>query len=178
MSEDTVTKAAGLSEDGFYRYWLSRTWNDAVNPLPIVMLNPSTADAEVDDPTINKCMKYARRENYGGIYVVNLFAYRATQPSLLATTRDPVGPENDARLFGTLQAAQGAGCQVLCGWGANPLAKDRAETFLQMALEADVDLRCLAVTKFGAPQHPLYCLDAQEFVQYGYNPKEGASLQA
>jgi len=167
---DDVAKTAVISDDGKYRYQLSRIWDEACNPLPIIMLNPSTADHEVDDPTILKCMKYARRDGFGGIIVVNLFALRATRPAALRLEADPVGPENDLRIMDVFDASTRFGVPVLCGWGADDFAAARGEAVLQRAAHMGVDLRCLAVTKFGAPKHPLYCLDAQPLVPYGLNP--------
>ena len=71
---------AVVSDDGLYRYILTRTWDRSLPALVFCMLNPSTADATVDDPTIRKCIGFAQRLGYGGIIVVNLFAYRATKP--------------------------------------------------------------------------------------------------
>lgn len=93
--EREVATTAGISECGTYRYWLCREWSPGLDSLVWLMLNPSTADATQDDPTIRRCMGFARRWGYGGITVVNLYAYRATNPRDLLTAADPVGPEND-----------------------------------------------------------------------------------
>src|SRR3989449_11540410 len=111
---------ACFSRCGTYRYALWRRW--AAGPQVLfVMLNPSTADAQRDDPTIRRCIGFARRWGCGGIEVVNLFALRATDPRRLRYTRDPVGPENVAHL------ARAAGRASLVGaaWGADPAARSR-----------------------------------------------------
>lgn len=95
---EQITKAAQLSDCGTYRYRLSRHWDVTRAALVYVMLNPSTADAEVDDQTIKRCMHYARREEFGGIEVLNLYALRSPYPAALWAHPDPVGPENDAHL--------------------------------------------------------------------------------
>ncbi|MEG8045721.1 DUF1643 domain-containing protein [Sphingomonas aerolata] len=80
---------------GTFRYWLARQRMDGAPRLPIIMLNLSTADAENDDPTIRRCIAFARREGFGGIHVFNLFAFRATSPDDMRAAADPVGPLND-----------------------------------------------------------------------------------
>jgi hypothetical protein len=87
---EDVRKGADLSPDGVYRYSLSRSWDFRGGNLNIIMLNPSTADHEVDDPTITRCVERAKRLGFGGLVVTNLFAFRATYPVDLASARDPV----------------------------------------------------------------------------------------
>ena len=104
---------AVISECGRYRYSLLREWNAGRPRLCIVMLNPSTADANKDDPTIRRCIGFARRDGYGSIVVVNVAAFRATKPKDMLMAADPVGPENDAALwFGAMQSEA-----VLVAWG-------------------------------------------------------------
>jgi len=97
MTDLLLQRGAVISPCGLYRYSLTRTWSAAL-PLPFVMLNPSTADADIDDPTIRRCMAFARREHAGGIIVANVFAYRATSPADLWKATDPFGPWNDDTL--------------------------------------------------------------------------------
>jgi hypothetical protein len=86
-------RGALLSECGQYRYRLWRLW-DALAPVMVwVLLNPSTADADTDDPTVRKCVGFARAHRYGGVVLVNLFAWRATDPKQLRIVNDPVGPK-------------------------------------------------------------------------------------
>ncbi len=101
-----------------YRYWLER--DKGSNPLVFVMLNPSTADAELDDPTIRRCRRFAADNGYTGIVVVNLYAYRATKPKDLFSADDPIGQEND-NYISTAALIN----DVCCAWGANA-DKDRA----------------------------------------------------
>lgn len=151
--EDAVVgRSAQISEDGAYRYRLTRRW--AAGPLvPFVMLNPSTADAEVDDPTIRRCVGFARQLGAGGLLVVNLYAYRATKPADLFRAEDPVGPDNDEVLLETAWDADLAGGILIAAWGANA-RPDRVEHVL--ALTDGVPWRALGVTAAGAPRHPLY----------------------
>jgi len=105
--------AAGFSPCGCYRYWLTRTWDESRSAVCWLMLNPSTADATRDDPTIRRCIGIARRWGHGGIVAVNLFALRATDPAELVRAVDPVGPENDAAV-----RSHTAGLRVIAAWGS------------------------------------------------------------
>lgn len=149
-----VKSRAVLSDCGTYRYQLGRQWGQG-SVLAWVMLNPSTADAEQDDPTVRRCVGFARDWGYSGIVVVNLFALRATDPAELATHPDPIGPDNDDHLRAVASGARA----VICAWGAHPFAADRAlvvtET-LRRSLPRNSDLLCLGTTKNRAPRHPLY----------------------
>lgn len=86
---------AAFSECGQYRYVLSRNWEIDGRKLVAIMLNPSTADAEVDDPTVRRLIKFAKSWNMDGLAIVNLFAYRTANPRELLSVKDPTGPEND-----------------------------------------------------------------------------------
>lgn len=139
--------AAVLSGCGRYRYLLTRRWAD--DPaVTFVMLNPSTADATTDDPTIRRCIGFAKSWGYGSLNVVNLFAFRATDPRDLLAATDPVGPRNDAFLHDYLPVSVAA-------WGAHKLAVARARQVMQ-AFAGRPLLWCLGVTKDGHPRHPLY----------------------
>lgn len=144
-----VARAATLDPTRQYRYSLTRTW-DVGRPVLWIMLNPSVADADHDDPTIRRCMDFAARWGYPGIEVVNLFAYRATDPDALVTVQDPVGPGNDLAIAG---AASRAGLLV-AAWGAFAHHHDRAQTVL--ALLRCYAMHALGFTKGGHPRHPLF----------------------
>ena len=143
---------ATLSEDRVYRYLLTRTWAPAGPVMCWIMLNPSTADAMTDDPTIRRCTRFARREDCGGIAVVNLFALRTPNPRVLPVAGDPVGPDND--LFIDEHATPGR--LVVAAWGAGGTLHGRAATVTGRLTAAGVHLRCLGVTDAGQPRHPLY----------------------
>ena len=132
-----------------YRYCLWRRWS-AGGTVAFVMLNPSTADAERDDPTIRRCAGFARAWGFGGMTVVNLFALRATDPARLRRARDPVGRDNDRHI-----AAAAAGARmVVVAWGVHGDLAGRDRTVL--ALLVGRRPRCLGVTSGGHPRHPLY----------------------
>ncbi len=141
-----------ISADGLYRYWLSRDWFGGQGRTAFVMLNPSTADASQDDPTIRRCIGFAKRLGRAGLIVVNLFAARSTDPDMLGIFDDPVGPENDQHIAKAAQQAE----EVICGWGAHSAARQRARNVQAIIRAAGRYPMCLGVTKDNAPRHPLY----------------------
>jgi hypothetical protein len=132
-----------------YRYRLTRRWGSGPNAR-FIMLNPSTADENVDDPTIRRCIAFAKREGCGGLVVVNLFAFRATDPRELAGAINPCGPDADRHLMDAIQDADGP---LIAAWGSNAFAKQRAADVTAMIGAHCV---CLGKTKDGHPRHPLY----------------------
>ncbi|MBC8090503.1 MAG: DUF1643 domain-containing protein [Pseudonocardia sp.] len=156
-------RGAVLSADGTYRYSLTRSWpvdesttTDPLRSVAWVMLNPSIADAQVDDPTIRRVVGFTRRLGYRRAVVVNLYAYRATKPRMLdevvATGGDPVGPDNDAMLDVVLSEAG----LVVAAWGAHEGTQDRVVRLRGLAAAHGHRLHCLGRTKAGHPRHPLY----------------------
>jgi hypothetical protein len=144
-----VRGAATFDASGLYRYRLRRWW--APGPrVAFVMLNPNNADARTDDPTIRRCVGFARRWAFGSVDVVNLFGYRTADPRELLRVEDPVGPENDRHLRHAVRRAD----LVVCAWGATSVAALRAGEL--DGLFDGRDLRCLGRTLSGAPRHPLY----------------------
>ena len=145
-----MIKTATLSDCGKFRYRLARQWGEG-DPLLFVMLNPSIADAEQDDATIRRCIKFAQSHGYEGLEVVNLFAYRATKPVDLKRAFYPVGPDNDMHIR---HAAQTAG-RVCVAWGANASGLNRPGEVLTLLRGVGVVPYCLRITRSGYPQHPL-----------------------
>ena len=147
--EIEVAASAVLSADGRYRYELTRRWG--VGPLvTFVMLNPSTADSTINDPTIRRCMGFARTWGFPGLAVVNLYAWRSPSPQDLWTAEDPVGAKNDDYL--TRAAAQGG--PLIAAWGNNAKT-DRVSHVLTLPGFFEV-AEILGLTKQGQPRHPLY----------------------
>ena len=151
-----MRKTARISEDGRYRYELSREWDDALRTLCWVMLNPSTADASTDDPTIRRCIGLSKRWGFGGILVVNLFALRATSPAELKKVEDPIGPENDEIAGFWIRHLE-----TVAAWGSHPLAKERLPWFTEQVKKAAHLPKCIGINKDGAPKHPLYVLQRE-----------------
>lgn len=150
---EQIVKNADISADGLYRYWLTRLWDSEAIPLSWIMLNPSTANAEDDDPTIKRCMGFARRLGFGGIAVWNLYAYWATDPKDLKAAGYPAGPLNDERLRFLFEWANDYDQPVVAAWGNNAVP-ERVEQVLAIPGATKV-LRSLGTTNSGAPKHPL-----------------------
>ena len=144
--------SAIISPCGSYRYTLHRKLSDNAEVALFIMLNPSTADAQLDDPTIRRCMGFAAREGCGSLTVVNLYAFRATNPKALLTAPNPIGPDNDRHIQEQLQRTREVGGIVVAAWGAFPMAVERARAVVKQF----GPFQCLGVTKAGAPSHPLY----------------------
>jgi hypothetical protein len=133
-----------------YRYTLWRVWDPGKPLLMFVGLNPSTATDIENDPTVTRCIDYARRWGFGGLVMMNLFAFRATDPKEMKGVADPVGPENDAALE---EQAQRAGL-VIAAWGTHGTHHGRARKVIDSGILGDYKVLC--VTGGGHPGHPLY----------------------
>lgn len=147
-----MRRRAYLSPCGTYRYHLLREWADGPR-MTFVMLNPSTADHEADDPTTTRCEGFARREGCGSYEVVNLCAFRATKPPDLMRADDPVGSQNDTVIKNALDLADGP---IVCAWGRNAHRLGyRVRKVKEMLDETKREATCLGLTKDGHPRHPL-----------------------
>lgn len=146
-------RSAVISDCGLYRYRLDRRWGEG-RPVAFVMLNPSTADGTQDDPTIRRCVGFARRLGAGALVVGNLYAWRATKPDDLWGAKDPIGPDNDRHLAAIAAEAS----DVIAAWGSHPTAhgRERPVADLQLAAMGRMPLWALRITKTGSPGHPLY----------------------
>ena len=149
---------ANFDKSRAYRYTLHRRWEAEPGSLTrsggrvcFCLLNPSTADARVLDPTLKRCLGFARRWGFGHMETVNAFALRSTQPGALRTHPDPVGPENDRAI---LRAARRADL-VVVGWGVHAGLRGRHEALVDLLASA-CEVMCWETTKAGYPKHPLY----------------------
>lgn len=147
-----MDRDAVLSSCGLYRYWLKREWDGRDPQMVFIMLNPSTADALVDDATIRVCVGRAKRMGCGSIRVLNLFAYRATDPKAMMLAADPVGPENDAYIQSVMRSKP---AMVIAAWGVGGNYMGRARKVSETCVAYGVPLHCLGTTKDGHPRHPL-----------------------
>lgn len=148
------TSEAWFSPCDRYRYYLRHALTGTVNtpparPVAFCMLNPSTATAFLFDPTIRRCINYATAWGYTDLIVVNLFAIRETDSSVLRHFSDPVGVENDGVIANLPR------CPIVAAWGAHPMAAERAENVLRI-LGTDRVFYLRKTKKSGAPEHPLY----------------------
>lgn len=143
-----MDKSAILSADRKYRYVLTRILDETKPTVVFIGLNPSTADEEVDDKTIRKCIGYAKRWGYGKLIMVNLFAFRSTDPSMLKRVEDPVGLDNDSYI----QKCVSESNLVIACWGNHGKLLNRDKVLM----DSLPNLVCLKRNKNGTPHHPLY----------------------
>jgi len=153
-----MVKTAAFSSDRKYRYALWRIWDKSKPVCMFIGLNPSTADENVDDPTIRRCESFAGSWGYGGLCMTNIFAYRSTDPRNLCGNSDPIGSENDAWLT---YLATHSGIVVAC-WGDWGELLSRYKEVVKLI----PDLHCLGTTKKGQPKHPLYLSKATKLEKY------------
>ncbi len=147
-----VTADAYLSPCETYRYSLTRVWDSEGSNALWIMLNPSVATAEVDDPTVRRTQSFSRGWDYGSVTVANIFALRATNPKELYGHPDPKGPENDRTIFSLAAAAD----LIVVAWGGHGSYLGRGAQIAEML--CDFELWCLGTTIAGEPRHPLYVL--------------------
>lgn len=148
---------AEISACGNYRYWLTRVWG-AGPRLLFIMLNPSTADSSVDDPTLGRCISFARDNQFGSCELVNLFAFRTAYPSELWMN---VSSEPDEVNLQHIRDAVARASKVVVAWGASVrdcdwIGEEVADDVLQLLQELGVTPYCLGKTKAGYPRHPLF----------------------
>ena len=156
MSDLFMLRTAIISLCGLFRYEIRRVWDNSLPLLVVCMLNPSTADAERDDPTLRELIHFARLWGYGGLLIVNLNALRTSSPAEMMATHNAFGPENGRYLGSALQYAQDHGGRVLAAWGNHGDYEDRAEWFCSRARTVyGLDLICLGTTKSWRPKHPM-----------------------
>lgn len=148
-----MIKSAQLSADRIYRYTLWRRWSKGKRYVNFICLNPSTADEKTDDPTIRKCVKFARTWGFDAMCMTNLFAFRATDKRKMLRFHDPVGYSNDHWLLHTAKKAS----LIVAAWSRDGGFNNRAGNVC--TLLADYDLYCLRITQIH-PWHPLYLPDA------------------
>lgn len=157
-----MRSAAVFSDCRRYRYLLTREWAPGLPSLCVIGLNPSTADETTDDPTIRRCIGFAKREGMGGLVMLNLFAWRATDPRDMKRALDPIGPANDAVIEAvTLDRL------VLCAWGVHGAYRLRDAAVIARLAQLGRQTVSLGTTKAGQPKHPLYLAAATPFVQFG-----------
>lgn len=151
-----------------YRYTLWREWGNDASQLwngenemalkppgsfvQFIGLNPSTADETNDDPTIRRCIGFAKSWGYGAFCMTNIFAFRATDPNVMKREQDPVGMGNDTHI---LNCAKEAGI-IVAGWGNHGEHNDRSNWVRKMFFDCGLKLHHLGLTSTNQPKHPLY----------------------
>lgn len=135
-----------------WRYRLHRIWHPDKPIAVFIGLNPSTADERRNDPTVTRCVNYARYWGYGGLVLLNIFAYRATNPRDLKAAPSPVGELNDLHILESVSRA----ALVVAAWGAHGDFMGRGKQVQKLLFQAGVRVYCLGKTNAGHPRHPLY----------------------
>lgn len=143
---------AKFSPDRCYRYELGRLWDDTLPSLVVIGLNPSTADEAEDDPTIRRCMGFARGFGCGSLIMLNLFAWRATDPRELRRVPHPIGIDNDSHILRA--GVFWPPAIIVAAWGVHGALYGRAREVRRLLRTEDV--HHLGLTKDGHPRHPLY----------------------
>lgn len=160
-----MKRLAVISECGKYRYSLHRVWDENLPNILFIMLNPSKADAELDDPTILRCIQIAKKNGFGSMSVGNVYAYRTTYPDELEemSTEECLGPDNTSYLSRLL----GKSDKVIVGWGNSGYgANQRMASLLK---DNGIYPVCLKINKDGTPKHPLYCRVDSQLIPWSYN---------
>lgn len=170
MSIAITPSGAQFSRCRRWRYLLWRRW-DATKPVAnFLMLNPSTADELKLDPSCTRARNYAERWGYGGLIVTNIFGWRATDPKVMKSVKDPVGRGNDAAI---LRAAREAKL-VVCAWGNHGEHLGRGSEVLSLLGKQNIELHLLKLNGNGHPAHPLYL--PQSLSPSHFQPAPRASL--
>ena len=153
---------SGAIITGNYRYLLWREWSSSRPTISFIMLNPSRADAEINDPTITRCINFAKSWGYGRLEVVNLFAYRTPHPSLLKQVAEPIGKDNDRYILESVARSD----RVILAWG-NHGSWQKQDIYTLKLLKNYTNLYSLGITKQGCPCHPLYLRSTVKPQVYG-----------
>lgn len=165
LAPDVFDHGATFSPCERYRYTLWRTWDAALPSVAFVGLNPSTADANFDDPTIQSCQRLARAWGFGRFVMLNAFAWRSTDPDGLIGLADPVGPDNDDAIRGVVSKAE----RVVVAWGRfskiRAMLDGRAFVLRRLLREHAREVGTLGLNGDNSPKHPLFMKGTTEFVQ-------------
>jgi hypothetical protein len=146
---ETLKTGAEFSPCRTYRYQLSRVWDSSLPRCNFIGLNPSTAGETIDDPTIRRCIGFAKAWGCGALAMTNLFAFRSTDPKGLLGAKDATGPDNDWWLEETADTST----IVIAAWGVHGVLNERNRRVIELLADR---LECLGRTKDGHPKHPLY----------------------
>ena len=164
-----AASGAIFSADKQYRYSLHRVWDYLGPTLVVIGLNPSTATHEVDDPTIAKLTRMAKARGYGELIMLNLFAFRATDPKDMKKSAEPIGKFNDYFLVSRCNRVSKEDGRILLAWGNPGTLGNRDQQVTQMLTNDVIDSRhilTLGRNKNMTPKHPLFLKDSTPFQQY------------
>lgn len=159
-STEIVSKYAMLSPCLQYRFALSRAWEPNMRVIGFILLNPSTADDKIDDPTVKKLIQFAKHNKYGGFLLANIFSLRSTDPKLLRTHHDPIGPSNDYWIAQLTRWSE----IVVCGWGNHGSLNNRGKEVKLIIPKAK--RFAFGFNNGGQPTHPLYLSPTKRFLPW------------
>ena len=145
-----------------YRYALTKVWELETSQVVFVMLNPSTATEVQNDPTVERCERRARTLGFGGFQVINIFAWRSTDPKKMRVAKDPIGPDND----NTIMKACRWGDQIIAAWGTHGSHLNRGSEVEKILRKSNKPIFHLGLSKGGHPKHPLYIAYAQRLEKW------------
>ena len=148
MELQLFDNGADFSRCRKYRYTLWRTWNESKPKVMFLGLNPSTADEVKNDPTVTRCIKYSQKWGYGGMYMMNIFAFRTTYPIELKKAKEPIGKDNNKWILTISKKVD----LCIAAWGNDGLYLNRSDKIKELV----PNLHCLKINSCGEPAHPLY----------------------
>lgn len=154
MTDPIVARDAVIESD--YRYCLTRSWDMQRPILVVTMLNPSTADANKDDPTLKRLIHFASSWGYGALHIINLYAWRSPSPNDMFAAPNRIGPRNEFYWDEACTIAKKNGGQLLVAWGNDGNYEGQAKKFANIATgKYQLDLICMGQTLSGSPKHPM-----------------------
>lgn len=166
VAGDHVVRSAWFSDDKRYRMALTRIWKPGAPGAVVSGLNPSTADAFQDDPTIRSVSTQLDIMGYGALLMLNAFAFKATDPKDMLKEPDPVGRENDEaweRLLGDPREPRPL---FIAAWGYHGAHMGRDLRIMDMLENWGIEPMCFGITMTGQPRHPLYLPHGTELKRY------------
>ena len=177
-SSTPIERDATFSECGRYRYTLTRRWDRHKGLVGFIMLNPSTADDQADDPTIRRCIGFSRDWGYGGIVVTNIFSFRATSPRDLFQAAHPVCPFGEAARYADLLIDHSRSCSItIAAWGHHGKYLKRGEAVMRLFWARGLMLHCLGRTVSGRhPYHPLYLPASTVPIPFNFSVEEKPAM--
>lgn len=159
---EDINFGAEFSEDRKYRYALWRIWQPELPFVMFIGLNPSTANEDKNDPTINRVCQIAKNNGYGGVYMMNCFSLVSTDPEVLQEVYDCLHEEEDLKNMRWLLEVRKKCSAVVFAWGNFKIVEQRAKSITGHFKDA----KALHINKNGSPKHPLYCKSDSKFINF------------
>lgn len=157
-----ISGEATFSECGKYRYWLNRLWDKSKPKILFILLNPSTADSIEDDQTIRKCKSFSKEWGFGSMEIVNLFAFKSTDKSMLKKMNNVVGQENDKWILSRAEKVD----LIVAAWGNFGKFLNRSSKVKEMLIKNGYKVKAIKLSKKGEPCHPLYLKNTLKPIEF------------